>query len=305
MSPVALIARGCAIAYYGSLRACGLTAARRRLRDPGAILCYHNVVPDNGPRTGNAGLHMERNRFERQMRWLVAHHDILPLRLFVRRLHAGVSLRGSVAITFDDAYEGVFREAVPVLRALRIPATVFVVTDAPGGGSRFWWDHPAVQTVADARRQHWLRTLRGDGPAILSEIGAPDRPVLPKTHGPADWMTIRVHAHDGIDLGVHSATHRVLTTLSDAELRHELVDSRAALHVATGVWAELLAYPYGHCDDRVAAYARAAGYQAAFGLSANGGATADPWRLARMNVPSGISDGAFEAWTAGFRGRCD
>jgi peptidoglycan/xylan/chitin deacetylase (PgdA/CDA1 family) len=297
------IGRISAAAYYGGLRAFGLTAARRRLHDAGTILCYHNVVPDRAQPSGDPGLHMGRDKFERQMCWLLAHYDVVPLTTFIDRLSDGVSMRGTAAVTFDDAYAGVFQEAVPVLRALRLPATVFVVTGASSISDGFWWDHPALHDPDSARRQHWLVTLRGDGAAILAEAGASTHVERAATHAAADWKTIRAHAGDGIDVGVHSATHRSLTTLSDGELHRELIDSRAALHAEIGTWADFLAYPYGLYDERVAAFAQRAGYRAAFGLSSPDDATHNPWRLARLNVPSGISEAAFEAWMAGFRGR--
>ena len=56
--------------YYNGLRCLGLTAAGRRLRDAGLILCYHNVVPEADGAYGHPVLHQPIERFERQMRWL-------------------------------------------------------------------------------------------------------------------------------------------------------------------------------------------------------------------------------------------
>src|SRR3989442_9717494 len=65
--------------------------------------------------------------FERQMRWLAANYELVGLEQWVARLSQGASLRGVVAVTFDDGYKGVFDLAWPLLRDLGIPATVFVV----------------------------------------------------------------------------------------------------------------------------------------------------------------------------------
>ena len=125
---------------------------------------------------------------------------------------------------------------------------------------------------------------------------------LPRSHRPADWTTIRAWLGKGIEIGVHSSTHRCLPTLSDAELDHEIEDSRSAVHRATGVCPEFFAYPYGCCDARVAARVRIAGYRAGLSLEPGlVGAGADAWRLRRINVPASISDAAFEAWTAGLQ----
>ena len=103
-------------------------------------------------------------------------------------------------------------------------------------------------------------------------------------------------------LGVHSATHRNLTRLSDDQLAGELVDSRDRLETECGVRAETFSYPYGLYDRRVRDAVRDAGYSAAvtvdYGLNTRG---ADPWALRRIDIPSSISMPAFEAWLAGLR----
>jgi peptidoglycan/xylan/chitin deacetylase (PgdA/CDA1 family) len=296
---------------YGSFRRLGVTAVSRRLRPAAPVLCYHNVALPDECRHGEPGLHMPRERFERQVRWLAAHYDVVPLGDYIRRLTTR-SARPAAAITFDDAYQGIFDNAVPILRGLGIPATVFVVAEAPGRWPGFWWDQPGVVDAAnpDLRRRR-LTDLRGDRHAILAEIDAScgaarQRRVggsesLPASHRPAEWSTIRAHLGSGIAIGAHSATHRSLPTLTDVELTHELEQSGAALHRATGAWPEFFAYPYGSCDARVCAAARRAGYRAAFGLDPSRNADKDRWRLGRINVPSHISDAAFEAWTAGLQ----
>jgi peptidoglycan/xylan/chitin deacetylase (PgdA/CDA1 family) len=291
--------------YYGGLRALGVTALNRRLRDAGLILCYHNVVPRDGDQIGDPSLHLPLARFERQMYWLAEHYDVVSLCEFIDRLAAGTSLRGVAAVTFDDGYVGVFEYALPILDALRIPATVFVVAEAASSSAGFWWDQPEiVESATPGRRERWFKALRGDGEAILSENRAVANRSLPASHRPAGWAAIRVRIGDGIELGVHSATHRSLPTLTDTELEHEIVTSRAMVKQATGVLPQFFAYPYGHWDRRVQGLVRSAGYRA--GLTADyglNGALADPWVLRRVNVPAGISDAAFEAWAAGLPGR--
>ena len=98
---------------------------------------------------------------------------------------------------------------------------------------------------------------------------------------------------------MHSATHRSLPTLDARELRREVVESRDIIRSRTGETAEFFAYPYGLWNDRIREVVRSAGYRAAFTLERGHGAGADPWALPRMNIPAGIGDAAFQAWTAG------
>jgi len=285
--------------YYRGLRTLGVTAFSRRLQNAGLILCYHNVVSREEDRVGDPGLHVPRGQFERQVRWLASRYDVISLREFVARLAAGAALRSAAVITFDDGYAGVFEHAVPFLDSLGIPATIFVVAEAPGRSTGFWWDQPEiVETLTPAQYDRWLNHLHGAAAAILSEIRSVVS--LPATHRAADWSTIRAHVGGGIDIGVHSATHRSLSTLTDADIQYEVVASRSIVHQATGVWPEFFAYPYGLCDRRVRGVVRKAGYQAALSVGGDlNNAGADWWGLRRGNVPAGISDAAVWALTAG------
>jgi len=291
--------------YYGALRALGVTAASRRLRDVALILCYHNVVPADGAHLGDPGLHMPSERFERQMHWLADHYQIISLTELVDRLTAGASLRSMAAVTFDDAYAGVFEHALPILEALDVPATVFAVAEAIGRPDAFWWDRPEiVESATPDRREAWLTAQRGDGGAIVSAHARADHRSLPASHRPADGTTLRAGLRRRIDFGVHSATHRSLPTLTDAELEYELVTSREMVHRAAAVWPEFFAYPYGRWDSRVRGLVHAAGYRAAFTLDPGlNDASSDLFALRRINVPTGISGAAFEAWTAGLQAR--
>jgi peptidoglycan/xylan/chitin deacetylase (PgdA/CDA1 family) len=286
----------------------GVTALARRFSPGGIVLCYHNVV-SAASESDRLGLHMPLATFARQMRWLTRTYHIVTLAELAAHLANGESSRGLAAVTFDDGYSGVFENAWPVLRDLGIPATVFIIADAPDRETGFWWDEPNVlQACSPARRQEWLTTLRGDSAAIgrsLSTLNrAPTRRLLSAEHRHATWQTITDATRSGLQLGVHSATHRSLPVLDDVELDHEIVRSRETITSRTGVTPEFFAYPYGLWDNRVRDALREAGYRGAVTLDHRWQLTnTDPWALPRMNIPARIGDAAFQAWTAGLSPR--
>lgn len=300
---------------YHLLRTLGAPALARALQRGGVILCYHNVVATAEPNgAGDVSLHLPLPAFRRQIDWLVSRYRVISLHELITRLEARESLRGVAVLTFDDAYRGVFEHAWPVLRQLRLPATVFVVAEAPAQGRLFWWDQPAVRAAATPeRRRRWLDELRGDGPSILRSLAASpaparpsDSPRLPGAQTPADWSTIRQAAAEGLAVGVHSLTHRSMPALSDAELIGELVQSREIVEREIGNTPECFAYPYGRWDARVRTAVGSAGYRAAVSLDYGlNGMQADVLALRRVNVPAGISDATFQAWVAGLRLRRD
>jgi peptidoglycan/xylan/chitin deacetylase (PgdA/CDA1 family) len=59
-----------------------------------------------------------------------------------------------------------------------------------------------------------------------------------------DAAEMRALADQGIEFGSHSATHRRLVELSGAELRAELLDSKAAIEDACGRAVKTFSYPY-------------------------------------------------------------
>lgn len=63
----------------------------------------------------------------------------------------------------------------------------------------------------------------------------------------------------GAKLGWHSWTHRDLTTLSDDEIRMELM--------APVMFKRYFAYPYGKFNDRVVELVKEAGYQEAYSVT--------------------------------------
>ena len=268
------------------------------------ILCYHNVVA--APLCaveGDPAVHLALARFEEQVQWLRGHYDVVGLAELLARLATGRSVAQLAVLTFDDAYGGVFANALPVLERLALPATVFVVAEGPDRGEPFWWDRAAAVAAGPPARERWIDVLAGDERRIAREAGfTAHEPVAP-TLLPASWPVVAAAVRSGaLDVGAHSATHRNLTRLSDVYLARELVTSRETIAARTGVRPAFFAYPYGLWNARAREVARLAGYRGAvsldYGLVRPG---ADPWALRRVNVPASISSAAFEAWVSGWR----
>lgn len=207
------------------------------------VLCYHSVSDE-----WEHALAVTPRAFERQLRSL--------LRRGFRPLPAASLQEGprrGLHVTFDDAYRTVL-EALPTLRRLGLPATVFVSTAFAESGRPL--DVPELAAEAEAHPGH-LATMT--------------------------WDELRGIARDGVEIGSHTVSHPHLPRLSDAELDRELRDSRARVEDELGSPCRLLAYPYGEHDERVQASARRAGYEAAFAL-AEGSDRANRHALPRIDL---------------------
>ena len=168
--------------------------------------------------------------------------------LLLRQVRALARFR-RVRVTFDDG----FRSAAcvfPGLRDLGVPIQLFVCSGYARTGAPF-----AIPELA------------GDDLEQLTTM---------------TWDELRDHAEDGVDIAPHTVSHPHLTTVSDVELRTELVDSKAEIEAKLGKHCTEFAYPYGEHDERVRAAVRCAGYERAFALE--NGSQSDPYALPRLDL---------------------
>ena len=157
-------------------------------------------------------------------------------------------------MTFDDAYRSVL-DALPTLRGLGLPATVFVATGFADAGGR---------------------------PLDVPELAA-EATAQPDELATMTWDELRTIAGDGVAIGSHTVSHAHLPRLSDAELDRELGEARGRVEDEIGGPCRLFAYPYGEHDERVQDAVRRAGYEAAFALS-DGASRSNPHALPRIDL---------------------
>jgi peptidoglycan/xylan/chitin deacetylase (PgdA/CDA1 family) len=295
---------GLTAAAYRLAAHSGLAALGRRLRPGATVFCYHNVVPDPlENRVADRPLHLGASRFAAHLAWIASAFEVVPLRDLVRRLRSGGPVGGLAALTFDDAYRGVLTHALPELRARRLPATIFVVSEASRNPEPFWWDRLGAEgRLDDATRSDCLGRLGGNAVAIDAEY--PPRPGVRHEDVtlPATLPNLRTALGDGIDAGSHTRTHPNLPGLSPTALDEELAGSRAALADALGEEPDLVSFPYGSTSAPVRAAVVRAGYQGGIALSyGRVRAGSDPFDVIRVNVPASLSTLALTCWASGIR----
>jgi peptidoglycan/xylan/chitin deacetylase (PgdA/CDA1 family) len=158
---------------------------------------------------------------------------------------------GSILITFDDGFRGVREHALPVIKNLGWPVTVFLMSDLIG------------------QEDVWTRASNPDGVTY---------PLLDADEN-RDMQRRSVSFHS------HTRSHASLPTLDDAQLVEQLAGSKAALASVLGYDVSYIAYPFGHLDDRVGAATRAAGYRAAFSTQPGfKGRDVNPYRIRHLDV---------------------
>lgn len=268
----------------------------------GVILAYHNVVEPGARVRGDHSLHLPLDRFLAQVEWFASEFQVVSLPHLIES-HAGRRRLG--AITFDDAYAGAVRLALPELARRNLPVTLFVCSSWTGGELP-WWDALADPAGLHTSIRHQaLTNCEGRGAEVMAwanarELSASNLPALYRIAG-ADEIRRLVNEHD-VTIGIHTRTHVNLCALSDEALHHELTCSLIETRQRYSGTVAWLAYPYGLYEPRVAKAARAVGYEG--GVLVGGGPirdiqALDRFAVPRVNVPSGATIASIRLRAAG------
>jgi len=258
------------------------------------VLNFHRVLPDDLPaddyrrRMGDPTV----SEFRRLLERITSGYRVVSLRDYVRRLHGERSRRLLVALTFDDGYMDNLTNALPVLTEFRVPATVFVSSDAMDG-RKLWfqrihllvnavdvpeivtpWDGKkhrtddraqAMDSIADSLKQYPISRVHECLDALEQRYGRAVTGLGEDTEEMMAWGHLgALRANGLVEIGSHTVSHPNLRLLDDESLDRELGESLEAIRARTQEREVMLAYPNARYDARVAAAARRAGYAAGF-----------------------------------------
>jgi peptidoglycan/xylan/chitin deacetylase (PgdA/CDA1 family) len=230
---------------------------------PKCALMLHGI---NQPRTSEESAYsISSQRFRSLMRWF---RTMGYSTLTTADWLADAVPAKRVLLTFDDGYDDLYTELLPVVVKHHYTPVIFLVADLIGGTNL--WDQ-----------------AKGLGARKLLTL-----------------EQIREMQRCGVEFGSHSATHPLLTPLSDMQLRREVSDSKVKLEDLLGVEVLSFAYPYGGVDERVRCAVAEAGYRLAFTAEPGTNLHNDPLlqRRAEVSSRSGVSDFLFKLrYGQGFR----
>jgi len=233
---------------------------------------YHEV--SSGPESEGI---VSSKRLRRHLEYLQMFYEIVPLSEAIHRLGNPQTLsRDLLVVTFDDGCVGNYDHALPVLRGFGASATVFVTTGFIDGHD-LWFDF-ARQTLCTVRESltalgsesrerlsrilgHWppspsleseVRLLKYSSPSdreTALEILAGVRPKTPAALRPLSWDQIRELHASGVEIGCHTVSHPILSTLSRSEQESEIRQSRQRIEEELGEAPDLFAFPNGSRRD--------------------------------------------------------
>lgn len=211
------------------------------------VLMYQNVAEESPVATS-----VRPEGFEQHLDYLADNgYTVWPLPRLVERLAAGEEVpENTVAITFDDAHESVYKQAWPRLRERGWPFTVFVATDRAGADPYMTWDE--------------LREL-ADGDAVIANHS--------RSHGHLARPRQNESGAEWLD-----------------RLRAEIEGAQAILQSKVGTVSRLFAWPYGEFSPRSQALLDELGYAGFGQQPGAVGADSDFTALPRFTMAVGFDD---------------
>ncbi len=215
------------------------------------IFLYHHVSPDRD---------ITPDGFERQMRHLLDQGYQSMMLGEIVAITEGRTPAGQpgFAVTFDDGYLDNWIYAFPILKKLRLKATMFLVTD---------------RVEATPPRQ---------------ATSAPDTKTREREPGGfVAWSEVKEMIASGlVEIGSHTMTHRHFRRQETYDdLRRELNESKSIIEAKTGAPCRHLAWPWGDYERAWLPVVRELGFQSA--VTTRGGANttgSDPLELRRIKI---------------------
>lgn len=122
-----------------SLDKLGITSA---LASGWRVLMYHRIIdPEKSVLKLQAGMYVRPETFRMQMQFLAENCNVISLHDLTQALLKKETLpKKTIAITFDDGWVDNYEFAFPILKELKLPATIFLPTEYIGAERLFWTD---------------------------------------------------------------------------------------------------------------------------------------------------------------------
>lgn len=262
--------------------AAGLRAmSRRARRTRGAVIInFHSFYAGSAQRLlKGPSVHTEVRDFERILTLMGRRFTFVTMGELVEHLHQGEPFATDVAtVTMDDGYADNYELALPVLRRLGVPATIYVATGFIGRrmalpmdrvSHAFYrtrrpalsWELVAPDPLALGSEAERRRANTVVGEALKAQPGHRLAALIDELyerlevaadfegHPMLSWEQLRAMREAGVEVGSHGVTHVCMTRMPESEARKELARSKRDLEEGLGTRVEHFAFPNGQARD--------------------------------------------------------
>ncbi len=136
------IAMSSIIVYSGYAKRLREQAILKDKIPPWRIINYPHIInPEDSPIPIRFDNYVRPETFEKNLKFLKNHFDIIPLPRLLKAIHNGERIKtDAISITFDHCWADAYASAFPLLKAYKIPATFFISSAYPNTYNLTWQD---------------------------------------------------------------------------------------------------------------------------------------------------------------------
>ncbi|MBL4574585.1 MAG: polysaccharide deacetylase family protein [Opitutaceae bacterium] len=273
------------------------------------VLNFHRIGnPDTTPFDPNVFSGNE-GQFAEHIKVITSRFRVISIRELLNIMDLSMTLSEPVAmITFDDGYVDNYSKSFPILKSFGATATFFLATNFIENQQIPWWDE-AAWIVRNTRQDAILlpgleKPINIKGSDIKLSIREVLRYFKDNEERTVDekmvilkdvcnqefnyngsnplflnWDQVRELKNEGMDVGSHTCSHRILSHLSPEDQKREIKSSKSIIEKKIGSQIHAFAYPVGGLESfttSTSSIVKESGYRVAFTFPLGGGYTRDP-----------------------------
>ncbi|PUB84992.1 MAG: hypothetical protein DBP02_06585 [gamma proteobacterium symbiont of Ctena orbiculata] len=297
---------------------------KKKLSNKIVILTYHRVLPVNLRERSfsHQAIMVEPTNFDMHLSVINEYFNVIDTSL----LHnSKKECEPRCLITFDDGWRDNYEYAYPILIKHNCPAIVFIPLDYISTEQTFWqeklgyliWHASKLDSkessallnkygideickIEGYKKQseiiNYVRSLKTRSYKQLEKITQEFLEVV--DHGDGShidkhmtWDQVRELEKDGIEIGSHACSHKILTELAREEVIEELAKSKASIEKNVQAVVKSIAYPNGDYSDLIGDVARSEGYMYGFGTEfGHVDESNNRYNLKRININDTVAD---------------
>jgi len=268
------------------------------------ILAYHRVldVPSDDEYPYDLDLiSTNTEEFSQQIKYLKIFFNPITIAQLIDMQVNEIKLpKRTVIVTFDDGFDDNYLNAYPILKESSFPATMFISTHYINTGEQFWFDKLTNVILTTEKTEISIpeldltyihdgtlskrRSIALDILSKLKSIKNEKRLVvldyiythykpgfetdnLENLSRPLNWEQVKIMSDDIIEIGSHSVTHPILSSINKGDLYSELKESKVQIEQKIKTDVLSISYPVGSrkaYSPEVKILAKAIGYKIGF-----------------------------------------
>lgn len=233
------------------------------------IVYYHHIIDKTDRRLHAVSI----EDFRKQLKFLKSKFKIIPLSQAVKNYQDRKSLKGKICISFDDGFASFYKNAFPILKEFKVPATVFLISNCFNNNDIMW--RTKLEIIKGAVNLQKIQELCYELSRIYA-LDYQDQDIMKwslswemsKKDKYAQWLWDQINMppvneylsknplylsksqilecmENGIEFGSHTKSHPLCNKLSDEEIMDEVLGSINDISILLNRPVKLFAYPFG------------------------------------------------------------